>query len=858
MVKIQVKNFSFRYPRAENHALKDLSLSIREGEFVTIFGPSGCGKTTLLRHMKSVLAPFGEVTGEIFFSGKALSEITEKEQSQTIGFVMQDPSSQIVTDKVWHELAFGLESLGVKTTEIRARVSEMAAFFGIEPWFYQDVNTLSGGQKQLLNLASVMVMNPSLLILDEPTAQLDPIAASDFLEAVKKINRELGVTVILTEHRLEEAFPMSDRVVMMDEGKIIASGTPSEVGEFLAKENHPMTAGLPTPMRLYSKIENSLSCPVTVREGRAWLAEMKKAYPTRELFSEEPSPYSEKLLEVKEVFFRYEKEEGDVLKNLNLTVYEGEFLAILGGNGAGKSTALSLLSGLKKPNRGTVEWYQKKKIGFLPQNPTILFLKKTVEEDLLDICGERNEAFYEVLSLTNISHLTHRHPYDLSGGEQERVALAKVLLEKPDVLLLDEPTKGLDAAFKEEFASILMTLKDQGTTIIMVSHDVEFCARFADRTALFFDGAITSVGTPREFFSKNSFYTTAASRMSRSILEGCVTAEDILYSFGQEIKREKKTPKKKNPPSIGEEKKEKKKKNPYLVGLGTLFLIFGIWMMFYFGNEVEVNLYLQGGILASFSIGLLSIFGSEELVPREKFETEKEKRHLGKRTLLALFMVVFLIPLTIFVGHSFLGDRKYYFISLLLLLEILAPFMLIYEDRKPKPRELVTISVLCALAIASRILFAPVPQFKPVLALIIVSGVAFGGEVGFLVGAVTAFLSNMYFGQGPWTPWQMFAMGAIGFLGGLLFKKGLLRSTRGALSVFGFLTTIGIYGVLMDTSTALLNLGTPTWEGIFASLSLGFPMNLIHGISTVFFLWFAGGVMIEKLDRIKTKYGLNE
>ena len=268
MESYRIDHVTFTYPDREKPALSDLCLEIRQGELVTLCGRSGCGKTTLLRLLKPALAPHGAVSGEILFTGRPLAELSDRQQSEQIGFVMQSPDNQIVTDKVWHELAFGLESMGLKTPEIRTRVSEMASFFGIQTWFHKSVTELSGGQKQLLNLASVMAMQPSVLILDEPTSQLDPIAAADFLETVRKINRELGTTVLLSEHRLEDAFPMSDRVLVMEAGKIIADGPPRTVGEVIRESRQEMFAALPTPMRVHAQVENGLACPVTVRDGR--------------------------------------------------------------------------------------------------------------------------------------------------------------------------------------------------------------------------------------------------------------------------------------------------------------------------------------------------------------------------------------------------------------------------------------------------------------------------------------------------------------------------------------------------------------------------------------------------------------
>ncbi|HRR36029.1 MAG TPA: ATP-binding cassette domain-containing protein, partial [Clostridia bacterium] len=468
MESYTIKNLTFSYPEKEKKVLNNLSFSIERGQFVTLCGPSGCGKTTLLRQLKTVLAPHGSLSGDIIFEGKPLSEVDIRTQSSKIGFVMQSPDNQIVTDKVWHELAFGLESLGFNTPAIRLKVAEMASFFGIETWFYKNVTELSGGQKQLLNLAAIMAMQPSVLILDEPTSQLDPIAATEFISAVEKINRELGVTVIITEHRLEEVFAISDRVLVMDEGRIICDGTPNEVGEQLKDLHHGMFLAMPVPMRVYAGVENSLACPVTVREGRTWLDTFTKNKQLRDIPAEDSIKEQEGIpvIEFDEVWFKYEKDAPDVLKGLSMKIYQGEFYAILGGNGTGKTTALSLISGINKPYRGTVRINGKERskigdkelfnrmLGVLPQNPQALFVKKTVQEDLLEMLSgqkkskaEKEQQIAKIAKLCRLEELLSMHPYDLSGGEQQRAALAKVLLLEPKILLLDEPTKGMDAEF---------------------------------------------------------------------------------------------------------------------------------------------------------------------------------------------------------------------------------------------------------------------------------------------------------------------------------------------------------------------------------------------------------------------------
>ena len=545
MAHFNIENLTFSYAAAKGrHSLENVSLKVEQGEFLVLCGKSGSGKSTLLRHLKTVLTPNGKRTGEILFRGVPLSKVSDREQAAKIGFVMQNPDDQIVTDKVWHELAFGLESLGCDQKTMRARVAEMACYFGIQDWFHRDVCNLSGGQKQLLNLASIMAMQPEVLILDEPTSQLDPIAASDFLNTVRKINRELGTTVIITEHRLEDIFPYADRAVVMDGGKVIADDAPRNVGKLLYEQHHPMFTAMPTPVRVFYGAAGVGECPLTVREGRSWLS---KAFPQTPQYPAIPAPeLSEETapsaLSLKELWFRYEKDSPDILRGVSAEVPKGSLYAILGGNGAGKSTTLKAICGICKPYRGKVTLFGKQIdkyknrqlfshcLAMLPQDPKSLFVKKTVREDLEEMTKDK-ALIEETAATCQITSLLDSHPYDLSGGEQQRAALAKVLLTQPKLLLLDEPTKGIDSFFKETFAKILANLKKQGITIVMVSHDVEFCARYADLVTMFFDGQILTTDTPRRFFGSNSFYTTAAHRMSRHVFDMAVTAEDVIRLY---------------------------------------------------------------------------------------------------------------------------------------------------------------------------------------------------------------------------------------------------------------------------------------------------------------------------------------
>ena len=547
MAHFEIENLSFSYPTAKGKdSLHNVNLTIHKGEYVVLCGKSGSGKTTLLRHLKSVLTPHGKHSGEILFNGVPMNKVSQGDQSSKIGYVMQNPDDQIVTDKVWHELAFGLESLGCDQKTMRARVAEMACYFGIQDWFHRDVANLSGGQKQLLNLASIMAMQPEVLILDEPTSQLDPIAASDFLNTVRKINIELGTTVIITEHRMEDIFPYADRAIVMDGGSVIADDTPRNIGKLLYDQKNDMFAAMPTPVRVFYGSHGEGDCPLTVREGRNWLSRS---------FVEEPKiktvvvpkldeEIQHPALSMKELWFRYERNSPDIMRGVSAEVPKGSLYAIVGGNGAGKSTTLKAICGICRPYRGKVKVFGKPvekykstelfggTLAMLPQDPKSLFVKKTVREDLEEMTKDK-ALIAQTASTCQIETLLESHPYDLSGGEQQRAALAKVLLTQPKLLLLDEPTKGIDSFFKETFAEILKELKARGITIVMVSHDVEFCARYADLVSMFFDGQILTTDHPRRFFGNNSFYTTAANRMSRHVFSMAVTAEDVIDLYRQ-------------------------------------------------------------------------------------------------------------------------------------------------------------------------------------------------------------------------------------------------------------------------------------------------------------------------------------
>lgn len=535
MALLAVEHLSFTYPAGAEPVLRDVSFTLEAGDFAVLLGATGSGKSTLLRCLKREIAPRGEMTGKILVDGAPLSALSARESACRIGLVGQRPEEQIVTDKVWHELAFGLENMAAPRDEIRRRTAEIACFFGIEDWFERDTASLSGGQKQLLNLASVMAMRPEALLLDEPTAQLDPIAAGRFLDMLRRLNVELGLTVLLVEHRLEEALPIAGRALALERGRLIACGDTRSVARML-REKPAFLPAMPAAARFAAQL-NAAECPLTVGEGRRLLAERHVPGKTLPIAQ---ARTGEAALSLSQVYFRYDRAAADVLRGATLTVCRQEIFCLLGGNGAGKSTLLSCAAGVARPYAGSVRVFGKSVrkyagqslyrdcLAMLPQDVQTLFLRDTVAEELADAQADA------LLLPLDFSPLLDRHPYDLSGGEQQLLALCKALAQRPRLLLLDEPTKGLDAFARLRLTALLRALRERGMTILCVTHDVEFAAVCADRCALLFRGEVLGCDTPRAFFAGNGAYTTAANRMARGICDTAVTVEDLRALCGRE------------------------------------------------------------------------------------------------------------------------------------------------------------------------------------------------------------------------------------------------------------------------------------------------------------------------------------
>lgn len=554
---LEVNKLSFSYPGSDVKALSDLNFQVNRGDFVLLCGPSGCGKSTLLRQMKPAMTPYGVMEGEIFFQGKMLQRLSAREQASQIGYVGQNPEDQIVTNKVWHEMAFGLENLGLPNDVMMRRIAEVSQFFGIQQWFDRDTSSLSGGEKQLLNLASIMAMQPELLLLDEPTSQLDPIAASDFLHMLSRINRELGTTIIICEHHLEEIFGLVHRVLMMEKGSVIYFDEPRQVARRLCGGNNALYEGLPSALRVSVGLGDESgveTLPLTVGEGRAWLDEylagktVSGADEKAAGFDEQNGFHKSKyVIQGKHLSFGYEESNKRILQDCSINVKEGEWFCLLGGNGTGKSTLLKVLCQSLRHQDGSLEILGSKvrkekdvplgyeKMVLLPQNPKALFTEITVQEELEEaLAGIRLEESHskdlaqEMMAQIGLQGMEKQHPYDLSGGQQQMLALGKLLLLKPRVLLMDEPTKGLDPERKNALGEFLQELCGSGVTILMVSHDVEFCARFASQCGMLFSGRVVGVDNRRSFFAGNQYFTTAANRMARRHFPEAITCHEVV------------------------------------------------------------------------------------------------------------------------------------------------------------------------------------------------------------------------------------------------------------------------------------------------------------------------------------------
>ena len=862
MAYVTLENLSFQYPDAATFALRGISLTLEQGDFAVLCGSSGSGKTTLLRLLKPQLRPHGDQSGSLRIGGKAPDALSPREASANIGFVAQDPQTQLVSDKVLHELAFGAEGFGLPPEELRRRVAETATYFGITDWLHRDVNSLSGGEQQLLVLASVMLTRPSLLLLDEPTSQLDPHAATVFLGWLQTIRRDFGTTILLSEHRLEDVLPLCDRVFVLEDGALTAQGTPRETVRQLYESQSPFLAAMPAASRLWAALNGTGDPPCSVAEGRAFLEHYLLSHTPSSAEPPTADAAGNPALELKEASFRYEKDAPDVLRDLSLTAHRGELLCLLGANGSGKTTLLQLIAGVRDPQHGTLQ--KEGSVALLPQQPQDLFWHESVREELLSVAAD-DDAYQTALRRFRLSPFEYRHPETLSGGEAQRLALAKLLLTQPDILLLDEPTKGLDAVQKASLAALLRECCRDGMCVVVVSHDVAFCAAYADGCALLFDGAVCPPQPPRVFFTESRLYTTATARITRGLLPGCVTVRDVCAAFGTE---EPALPAAEEPePTATETPAPAPARKPGRLrkALGTLSLCGALVCCFFAAKTIGFQMLFETGARISLSAKQWAVCGGFAaclllavllLRSADTFSVKLTTTAPRGQTVFSAVWLIGVLPAEMLAGLHFCGVTQYYLLSLILLVLGLLPFFIRFERRRPSARAIAVLAALCALAIAGRTAFFMLPQFKPVLAIVILAGAALGAESGFLVGAVTMLLSNLLFAQGPWTPFQMFAMGAAGALAGVLARCGLLTGKRLPLCLFGAVCAVFLYGGIMNPAAALLWGGEALNRAILLSYyATGLPMDLIHAAATVLFLWVLSPTILTQLTRLQTKYG---
>ncbi|ADL07131.1 ABC transporter related protein [Thermosediminibacter oceani DSM 16646] len=541
----EIKDLTYFYPESQRPALKDVNMSIEEGEFLLVTGGSGSGKSSLARVLAGLIPGFsgGRISGSVFFRGKDIEQIDRRTMAGEVGIVFQDPEKQLVKTSVEAEIAFGLENLGLPQQEMARRVAEVMSFLGLADLRREFTAKLSGGQKQKLALAAVLAMQPSVLILDEPTSQLDPVAAEDFLNVVKRLNEDMGLTVILIEQRLERCFHLADKVLIMEDGRIRFEGTPEQVARRAAFCENPF---IPPVARFFGKVGFN-TIPVTVKDGRRMLKQNFNPAPGNfSMSSSEGMHEREPLIRMEGVWFTY-PDGREALQDINLEICAGELVAVIGPNGSGKSTLLKNMAGLLKPGRGRVIMMGNKQpksatrttwdpsVGYLSQNPNDYLFQDTVEEELLYTLKNfgiaSNGAVDEIIEKLSLGDFRRVNPRDLSYGERQRVALASVLVTGPKLLLLDEPTKGLDYRLKSDLGEVLAEFCRQGAAVVLTTHDVEFAAKYASRVIMLFCGRVICDGPVHQVLSDSIFYSTQIGRMCRGFADGILTPEEALAVF---------------------------------------------------------------------------------------------------------------------------------------------------------------------------------------------------------------------------------------------------------------------------------------------------------------------------------------
>lgn len=799
----RIADYTFAYPGGEP-VLDHISLEVAEGAFCVVVGPTGCGKTTLLRALKPELTRAGSHAGTIEVlghtlvrNGRVTGELPPERSAREIGFVAQDPAAQIVCDTIWHELAFGLENIGTPVPEMRRRIAEVAHFFGIEALMHAACEELSGGQQQLVNLAAVLALRPRLIVLDEPTAQLDPHARRQFLYLLGRVQRELGITVILSTHAPEETETLATQTLAM--------GT------------------LP---------------PLVRREDAERLLEPRRRTRERALAS------AETVVTARDLHVRYRRENPWVLRGVDLAIRRGSVHLIVGGNGCGKSTLLATLAGVRTPQQGSIDNALASRQALLPQDPKALFVCDTVAEELAewrDRCGYTADEERALVARLGLTGLEGASPLDLSGGQQQKLALAKLLLTKPELLFLDEPTKGLDPASAAECAEMLHELADAGCTIVGVTHDLDFACAVADEVSMLFDGEIACTESARAFFAHNLIYRP----------------HDASRFFGALLER------------MDEERADGPKPTGAAATGASARTAADVDTITSAGTGAGTNTSTGERIAAR------RANRADEAVAAPNNDPRKTTTHRARGVVEAVALAA--VPAVLAIT-TLAGVRQTAILSFAVVIAALGIFFASLETSSARLRELMPTVVLAALAAAGRIVFAAVPSMKPVSAIAIIAGVMLGRRSGFMVGALAALASNFFFGQGPWTPWQMYAWGLVGWGAGALAQTSVFGVRPGAtgncsadpgatasptarrrlvgtasLLAYGFIASVA-YGWILNAWTVLGFLHAHTTFQVLAVYAASLPFDIAHGVATVGFLLALWAPWQRKLARVLKSY----
>lgn len=538
MAYIEIKNLNYWYPKTDKESLKNVNLNLEKGEILLISGKSGSGKSTLAKAICGSVPNFygGTIGGEILINGTNIGKISHSKRASEITMVFQDPERQLMMDKVHREIAFGLENIGAAEKQIKRRVFEALEFSNIMELAFRDIKTLSGGQKQRVAITSAIAYLPKCIILDEPTSQLDPASAEEVVNLVKKINAELGITIIVIDHRIDKWFEAANKIAIMERGELIFYG---DKMKYYYGDNKEIEEFLPTIFKV-SKALNFHEPPKSFRDLRLQINNSSFTGGSNNL--QDTNIYNEQnedIVKIKKFSCSYDKVEA--VKSVNLTIKKGSFNCILGHNGAGKSTFLKALMGLIKYT-GSIElagneikklkpYDIAKKIGYVSQNPNDYISKDTVYEELkftLDNYGIKDEEKIEkTLKLLDLYKLKDRNPRDISGGEKQRTAIASILVLEPEIILLDEPTRGLNIGLKKNLGKLLKKLQEKNITIILVTHDIEFAAEFSDNFILMCNGEVTAKGNINEVLGNGIYYTTSVNKLFRDSIENIFLLDEI-------------------------------------------------------------------------------------------------------------------------------------------------------------------------------------------------------------------------------------------------------------------------------------------------------------------------------------------